>query len=64
MIFEASCSGARFITMVVRASDEEEARSLAHTAAAVYTGEENVGQIDLTYFDPDGEPGVLVEDPS
>ena len=62
MLFVVHCPDAPYLTLVVRAGSEPEARTIAATAAAEYL--DHVPDVELELIDPDGAPGVIVEDPS
>jgi hypothetical protein len=62
VIFEAVEPKSDWFTMVVRAPSEQEAEELARETFAEYLQE--VGSVELKHLDPDGPPGVLIEDPS
>jgi hypothetical protein len=62
LIFEAMAEKANWFTMVVRAPTAEAAEELARSTFAEYLSE--VGEIELKHLDPNGPPGVLIEDPS
>ena len=61
-LYEIAVSGARFATIVVRASDESRAAVLGATAAAEYTGPDGVGEVTVHPLDPEGPEAVLIED--
>jgi hypothetical protein len=62
MLFVVYCPDAPYLTLVVRAPSEPEARTIAAAAAAQYL--DHVPDVELELIDPDGAPGVIVEDPS
>jgi len=64
MIFEAIEPKRDWFTMVVRAPTEQEAQVLARAAFAEYADESELGEITLKHLDPNGPPGILIEDPS
>ena len=63
VIYEAVSKGADWLTLVVRAGDEAEAAELAEKAAREYQGAK-FEEVTLRVLDPDGAPGVLIEDAS
>jgi hypothetical protein len=62
MIFHVYCNDAPYLTLVVRAYDENEARRIGRDVAGEYL--DHKPQVTVGWIDPDGPPGVIVEDPS
>lgn len=62
MIFIVNCDEASYLTLVVRAASEDEARVIGAKAAGEYL--DHVPHVELERVDPSGPAGVIVEDPS
>lgn len=61
MIFEARYPAAGWATVVVRAKDALEAATIAAAHGKTYLGDDANG-VTVIPIEPEGEPGVLIED--